>query len=123
MKVRLKLLAYLVLALSLIMIGLPIHAADSSGQKDNIGALEISESDCPFHQTSTPEPQTSSMQTGTFLNDCCGPDCRCACASMSMLAIQRFQSPLIPLPAILPHSADSLFAAFYSSRRLRPPQA
>lgn len=120
MKMRLRLLAYLLLATTLAVIGLPGHAAGASAEVGTDVTLTAADLDCPFHTASAADSATSPAE---MTHDCCGPDCRCACASLSMLVVQRVQSPLNPLAANLPHSASSLLAALYGSRLLRPPQA
>lgn len=123
MKARLRIFAYLLLAFSLVAIGLPTYGAGAASGTGESKAQSTAGSDCPFHQAAALDADAFAIDIETPDHDCCGPDCRCACASLSMLALQRFQTPLTPFAASLPHSANSLLAVVYGSRLLRPPQA
>jgi hypothetical protein len=115
-----RLFAYLLLALSLSVISLPGHGAV---ELQSVPAPMDAETDCPFHKAMAVDALQELPESEPANHDCCGSDCRCACGSLSVLGVQRFQSPLTPAHAGPPSSANDLLATLRGSDLLRPPQA
>jgi hypothetical protein len=113
----------LLLGFCLALAGLPVHA-EIGGASESV-PLEVAESgfDCPHHQASQAPLSDHSADDLDSGHDCCGPDCPCACAGLSMVPNKRFQAPLALMPATQPSSHAISFSPHPTERLLRPPQA
>lgn len=120
------------LSLALLLTGVPVHGQTSSEATADTSHSAAGQADtdstrpgCPFHDSEpTVEHASATGDHGSDMDSpCCGPDCRCQCAGLTlMVALSPASStgqarlPRLPHAAILP-------ANFHLDTPLRPPQA
>ena len=119
-----------VLALALLLTGIPLHGqmepAELEGSEIAQPTESITSSDkprCPSHEsTSTVASPNQDPSSDPEEVGCCGPDCRCQCAGLTLMAALA-SSALVgqARPAQLPYSII-LPASFHLDTPLRPPQ-
>ena len=122
---------HLVLVMALIMAGLPAHAGSHAAAISQAGTDTRvvtpdgpDGSDCPFHGDSKSQPDAASDPSPDepSRENCCGSDCRCSCAGLTLMLIPS----LTPLVVISPEIRSVRLTLSRPSHRasapLRPPQ-
>ncbi|NBD94968.1 MAG: hypothetical protein GVY11_00625 [Gammaproteobacteria bacterium] len=132
MKRHLRCLLHLLLVASLIVAGLPAHAlVDAASPATAAAFLDDADRDapddggCPFHAESASGPDADPVPapSESSADDCCGPDCRCACAGLTLVLLPS-TIPFATSPPTRHLSRSALNLPSTPSRApLRPPQA
>jgi hypothetical protein len=125
---------YLILAISLLMAGVPVYAMMDHSDTDRQTLVEFkSETDsssksgeggCPHHaiKAATPDAQDQIPLSDSIAEECCGPDCRCSCAGLSLIPIPRFKAPQVPNPESSWPAQVNHLPSLAPAPLLRPPQ-
>lgn len=126
---RARLILSLLISLALLLSGLPVHAqakaaeAVESGQAGTSQTVPGEHNGCPFHAAQQAATETAADESAIDIEPpCCGPDCHCQCAGLTLMIAQLFgPTETAPRPARLPQSV-ALPATFFVESPLRPPQ-
>ncbi len=124
---------YLLLALSLLMAGVPVHAMAGHDEPDRQAQIEVDQDTdsahsgkggCPHHASddSAPVVEDQALQSDLLAEECCGPDCRCSCAGLTLIPIPRFATLQSPGPATNRPAEINHLPSLTPAPLLRPPQ-
>ena len=124
------------LALSLITAGLPVHAMISSAVVDHQSfqieeepgtalSENASKGNCPHHiaPDAAAEEFAPELTSLELAGECCGPDCRCSCAGLTLIPTPRFDAPPAPAPEPERPGNQQNLPSLTSTPLPRPPQA
>lgn len=127
MKAIIHAIGYLLLAVSLVMAGVPVHALMDNSQSEAQPTLSLdAESDtvessgisgCPYHHSD------EAAAAEILIDDCCGPDCRCSCAGLTLMPVPQFDSPLSATPESRHAGEQQSLPSLVSTPLPRPPQS
>jgi hypothetical protein len=122
---------HLTLIAALLVSGLPAHAlvdatpaAAPDLALDEGDSQEPEDGGCPHHAQATADPGADAVPepVDPTTEDCCGPDCRCACAGLTLVLLPS-TVPLATTPPTRHGSRSSLILpSMPGSALLRPPQ-
>jgi hypothetical protein len=118
-------LLHVILALALLLAGFPVHAL-ANGPIDPVVAAEQSveptSGGCPLHaakQSKTPAP----VETADDPFQCCGSDCRCSCAGLTVMALVSLtDQAMMPFHDHIP-ARFTLLTSISPTALLKPPQS
>ncbi len=134
MKSALCTAGYLLLAVSLLVAGVPVHAMMDHEDPDRLALIdtdldtdfppESGTGGCPHHapDTATADSEESVHLSETLAEECCGPDCRCSCAGLSLILMPRFAAPQAPKPKSSRPATIKHLPSLAPAPLLRPPQ-
>jgi len=132
MKRRLRYALHLLLVTALLVAALPAHglinvtpsAAPASALDGGNGNPPV-DGGCTHHAKAATEPHADSQPdiVDHSAEDCCGPDCRCACAGLTLVLLPSM-TPLAASPSTRHGSrAPMILPSRAGSELLRPPQS
>jgi hypothetical protein len=122
-------LLHAVLSIALVSAGFPVHALTNAAGAENTPNVSIEEqivasrTDCPNHGAESDKLISEEAATDPGVHDCCGPDCRCSCAGLTLFTLQQIEAAPPPvLTENIPVQIRRL-PSFVGGGLLRPPQA
>ena len=118
-------LLHVTLALALLLAGFPVHAL-SNGPIDPVASAEQSveptSGGCPLHAAKQ-GPAPTQLETFDDSSQCCGSECRCSCAGLTVMALVNLaDQAMMPFHDHIP-ARFALLTSISSTALLKPPQS
>jgi len=124
-------LLHLLLTIALVVAGMPAHAgghampaSPTDAESGLLDQNETAENDCPLHASSSGPSDigTDKPSDNSPSEDCCGPDCRCSCAGLTLVPVRSLTAPVVTAPAATAARLATNRPSHLTSAPLRPPQ-